>query len=427
MIINKKPTLKTIKEYLFQYRGIFYKRSHEIFMLIIIAMITMQQTQSVRFLFDKFISKHWNKSLNSFYYFLKDKNHNIDEMIKVTIKIAKSVIEKENSTDKTVYLSIDDTLVPKYGDSFECKYKLFDHANKTGSRYINGHCIVSMTMTLPVSNGEKSITIPLGYKVYEKPRTKLELAKELIKCALGELDGFNVVVLCDSWYTNSQLLELVNEYENLNIIGAVRSNTVLYGPTPEKTGKRGRPRKMGERLNHKNFNYVKEGDYYISTVKCFTNLHDKPVMITVTTKDIEKFKSVRFYLSTKVTHDSEEENNKDNNDFQEYRKRWSIEVLFYQQKTFWSLESYMVRSKVSIEKYINLIGVSYSAVMLIPFISDAHKEYKYCSPQEIKYAFSEMIMNELFFSKLLKFQPIKENLTHLSELCKFEDVDDLAS
>lgn len=58
-----------------------------------------------------------------------------------------------------------------------------------------------------------------------------------------------------------------------------------------------------------------------------------------------------------------------------YKLRWNIEVMFYQQKQFWSLGAYMVRKKVTIEKYINLIGVAYSAMILLPFISPAFEQY----------------------------------------------------
>jgi len=87
----------------------------------------------------------------------------------------------------------------------------------------------------------------------------------------------------------------------------------------------------------------------------------------------------------------------------------------------------MVRSKVAIEKYINLIGVAYSAMILLPFISATFEQYKFCSPQEIKHVFGEAIREELFFSNLLKLEQIKKNLSRLPYLRQFEDIEDLAS
>ncbi|SHK18813.1 hypothetical protein SAMN02744037_01828, partial [Tepidibacter formicigenes DSM 15518] len=57
MIIDDKSTLKTLKKYLFLYRDIFYKRSFELFVLTILAIITMQKVQSIKYIYEKFISK----------------------------------------------------------------------------------------------------------------------------------------------------------------------------------------------------------------------------------------------------------------------------------------------------------------------------------------------------------------------------------
>ena len=119
MRINNKSTFKTIKKYLSSYRNIFYKRSFEIFILIIISIITTQKIQSIKFIYEKFISKFWNKSMNSFYFFLKSKNYSLEEMMRTTTKIAISLIPSKYRKSTTVYLLIDDTLQPKFGEKFE--------------------------------------------------------------------------------------------------------------------------------------------------------------------------------------------------------------------------------------------------------------------------------------------------------------------
>ena len=76
--------------------------------------------------------------------------------------------------------------------------------------------------------------------------------------------------------------------------------------------------------------------------------------ITITATDIVKFTSVRLYMST---IDPNEINSFDNISIDEakqdkpvekstyniYKMRWNIEIIFYQQKSFWSLGNYMVR------------------------------------------------------------------------------------
>lgn len=50
-----------------------------------------------------------------------------------------------------------------------------------------------------------------------------------------------------------------------------------------------------------------------------------------------------------------------------YYFRWNIEVSYYEQKTFWSLCSYMVRSSKGIEMLVNLINVAYCAMKMLPY------------------------------------------------------------
>ncbi|MEG2057902.1 MAG: hypothetical protein RRZ84_08345, partial [Romboutsia sp.] len=143
--------------------------------------------------------------------------------------------------------------------------------------------------------------------------------------------------------------------------------------------------------------------------------------------------SVRLYLSTVTIDNIKTKPHEKDEDYEKqtlydvYKMRWSIEVMFYQQKLFWSFGSYMVRSKVSIEKYINIIGVAYSSMILLPFISCIFQDYKFCSPQEVKNVIGEAIREELFFSNLLKIEQIKKNLSRIPYLRQYQGVEDLAS
>ena len=52
----------------------------------------------------------------------------------------------------------------------------------------------------------------------------------------------------------------------------------------------------------------------------------------------------------------------------------------------------MLRSKASIEMYANLLGLAYSMCITLPFINDQLAEYKFKSPQELKYYLSDRII-----------------------------------
>ena len=78
--INNKSVIQTLKNYLSNYKDMFYKRSFENFVLIVISMLYVQETKSIKFLHERFIKKYWNKCLNSLYYFLANKNFNLSKL-----------------------------------------------------------------------------------------------------------------------------------------------------------------------------------------------------------------------------------------------------------------------------------------------------------------------------------------------------------
>ncbi|KAI4450735.1 hypothetical protein C823_005272 [Eubacterium plexicaudatum ASF492] len=85
----------------------------------------------------------------------------------------------------------------------------------------------------------------------------------------------NVIILCDSWYVKKNLVSIVDEYENLDLIGNARSDSAIYDLPPQRTGKRGRPALHGKKLSiHDDFilSTEKIGDYYIAARSVLTNI-----------------------------------------------------------------------------------------------------------------------------------------------------------
>ena len=72
----------------------------------------------------------------------------------------------------------------------------------------------------------------------------------MVRHALDKIDpARQVFLLCDSWYPKGCVTGLVNEYQNLDTIYNARIDSVMYDLSPERTGKRGRPKKYGVRLS----------------------------------------------------------------------------------------------------------------------------------------------------------------------------------
>ena len=104
--IGNKSTINTLKKYLSVYKSVFYKRGFENFQLLIISIIYMQEVNSIKLIYDKFIKKYWNVCLNRFYYFLSQKNFNISELATATINIAMSLIPDDIKSSLTIYLGL---------------------------------------------------------------------------------------------------------------------------------------------------------------------------------------------------------------------------------------------------------------------------------------------------------------------------------
>ena len=125
------------------------------------------------------ISRLSDTSLNAFYYTLKTDAYDHSAWNDVTVSKAVRTVPG-TLADQPIFLSIDDTMVEKYGTKFQVCSKLFDHAAHNGSNYLNGHCFVSIMLHVPVQSADGTIylSVPLGYRLWTKELSKLELVSQ---------------------------------------------------------------------------------------------------------------------------------------------------------------------------------------------------------------------------------------------------------
>ncbi len=195
----------------------------------------------------------------------------------------------EKLQSQPVFLCIDDTMVSKFGKKFEDISKLFDHAAHHDSIYLNGHCFVCVMLCVPVWNKGRIhyLSVPLGYHMWQKKESKLELAASMIRQVMPEFrNKKNVIILCDGWYVKKNLVSIVDEYENLDLIGNARSGSVIYGLPPQRTEKRGRPASHGKRLSVQDdftLSDEKIGDYDMAVRHVLTNIFGKRQVLAYVT------------------------------------------------------------------------------------------------------------------------------------------------
>ena len=379
---------------------------------LMLSVLALNGFQSVKFCFEHFIQNLSTYQLKSYYYTLSKSRISLESWMKQLLRKGLSIVPSE-LRKQAVVLSIDDTMAEKSGEKFEYCSKLFDHAAHNGSNYLNGHCFVSLLLSVLTSD-HSYLSIPVACRMWTKVKSKLEMAAELVRDAMSVFDPEQPVILCcDSWYPKGEILELVQEFQNLTLICNVRSDTVLYDLPPERTVKRGRPRIWGKRLSLQDFELkaIPGTNYLAGSRPVMTRLFGHRVVYAIVTKT-KKGSSYRVFLCT-----SDPASISFNPDFVEnstaaayakadpsllpltiYSLRWKIEVSYYEQKTFWGFEDYMLRSHNGIERLLNLLGILYALMKLLPFLSEDFSALKSTSAQQTRFVLGSRVRQQVFLS-----------------------------
>ena len=423
------------------FSGIFSEESKPVarhLFELALSVLALDGFQSVKGNFERFISEISPFELKSFYYALNDGKISLSDWMGGLMKAALSLLPPES--EEALILSVDDTLTEKFGEKFECWGKLYDHAAHNGSNYLNGHCFVSLMLSVPLKTAGKFLSFPVAYRMWTKEQSKLEMAAELVRSAMAVIGTTRQVILCcDSWYPKDCVKRLIDEYPNLILICNARKDTALYELPPEKTGKKGRPKARGKRVSLKDFalKAVPGSGYSVGCREVKTMLFGKRSVWAIVTKS-EKSGQFRLFLCTKnpkeLRFDLSLADAKAalfanaNLAFLPltiYGLRWNIEVSYYEQKTFWALGDYRVRSKVGIERLVNLLTLCYSAAKLLPYSIGDFCALRGLSPQQTRFTLGRSIRREVFFATLAGRPELGKNASSLLNLLKSLAFDSL--
>ena len=110
---------------------------------LVIAQLALQAFPSLRFLHRNFLSQVTHRCLNSYYRALRKETVTGRSLRLQTAQLACSLIPAALQNEP-VFLSVDDTTVPKFGKKFDAVSVLHDHACHTGKPYVNGHCFAAI-------------------------------------------------------------------------------------------------------------------------------------------------------------------------------------------------------------------------------------------------------------------------------------------
>lgn len=208
-------------------------------------------------------------------------------------------------------------------------------------------------------------------------------------------------------------------YPNLNVTCNARHDTAMFELPDSTAGRRGRPPKYGKRLMLDEIandltNYLCRMDnYFVAHRLVKTRIFgDHTVHAYVT---LSKSGSYRLFFSTidpMALHMSiawQENKGLRNTSSKHmaiyplklYKLRWGIETNYYEQKMFWELGSYKVRTKTAIEHLLNLTNSGHALMKILPYEDERLNTYRDKSPQELRHALSQQIHKEVFFATLV--------------------------
>ena len=439
LLYNEKTTVGRLASYFSKYFPRLTARTRRLLLWLLLAMLALGCCPSIRFLFRHFLKDVAPASMNCYYRACKHSGIDFQQIVRTNVQMALAVLPKELQNEP-VFLSVDDTTVAKFGKKFEDAAVLFDHSDHTGHPYVNGHCFVSPTICVPAVLTARGVSrihyvsVPVGYEMWNKDgdKSKLELAADLVDAVMPELNGHQVVLSFDSWYAKKTLLERVRSYQNLSIVTNVRVDTAMYERRPAPTGKRGRPRKHGAKISLEYFDCrYRMGDYLVGCRRVLTNLFGDWLVYTYVTQS--KKGTRRLFLSTvrpKDLHmscawqESKGLRQAGPEDMvfyplRLYGFRWHIEINYYEQKMFWSLKEYRLRSKDGIEHLVNLVNIAHAAMRILPYAMPDFKNLRGQSAQEVRSAIGKQIREEVFFTKMDLLAQTDENGIHIQDALKW--------
>ena len=159
-----------------------------------------------------------------------------------------AIVDKLIDDDAEVCLDLDDTLHHKTGRRVEGAGIFRDAVRSTRNRTVHalGLNLVVITVRITPPWGGMPIGLPVNVRMRRKNEgaTTVELARAMLVEISGWLPERTFQLACDGAYASLCGAGL----ERIHVTSRLRRDAAVYELTPPRTGRRGRPRKKGDRL-----------------------------------------------------------------------------------------------------------------------------------------------------------------------------------
>lgn len=269
------------------------------------------------------------------------------------------------------HLVIDDTHVLRTSKKAPGSKIYREHSKKPNRpEYIQAQNWVSLAAVM--MNGIQEAAVPILSRLMREVgnASKLDAAKTLLRVIHPIFAGLKVRLLLDSWYMRAKLLTYALSL-GFQVFGHVRKDTALYR-APKKSGKRGRPRKYGEKYTPnvvsklpatwiKLFVYGKlRWVRYRSVVAQVRFLNGRLVVAVWSSLEDDKgrMSEDRLIITSDLTLSADAI-------IWIYAKRWPIESMFNQAKNNWGWKETWQQSRQVLHRWFHILGIGYALPQLL--------------------------------------------------------------
>ncbi len=188
------------------------------------------------------------------------------------------------------------------------------------------------------------------------------------------------LILFDRAFARRKVFEMLLGFGH-HLLCRAKSNAVFYRlPNPPKHPKPGRPKKYGDRLNIRRLRYkamsIGNRDYQITSHLVRTKMCPVDVRLVVIRTRPKPSKPYRYFrvFTTDLTLEIPQI-------VEYYQHRWHIETAFRDLKQEFGFSAYRVKSRKSINRFVQLSFIAASLTKLI--FEMPHPTQKPISPQEV--------------------------------------------
>lgn len=170
------------------------------------------------------------------------------DMVRLWRTLATVMVDRLVGAEAVVLIDIDDTLFHKSGRRVDGAGLFRDAVRSTRNRVVHalGLNVVVATLRVRPPWPGTPIALPVAARIRRKddgPST-VDLARAILFDLSVWLPDRQIEVACDGAYSNL----CVDRPERVHVTSRIRRNAATYELTPPRTGRRGRPRKKGDRL-----------------------------------------------------------------------------------------------------------------------------------------------------------------------------------